>query len=89
MDFREPTDEEMKQMVIAAQSAAADKAREFGLYSAVSLVALVEAGEAALRTMALIDAIGFEATMELGEMLMKAELYDLGNEANEILNKED
>lgn len=89
MEFREPTEDEIKAMAVAAQKAAAEKATELGIYSIVSLVALVEAGAAAMRTMALIDAIGLEATMELGDALMKAELYDLGKEANEILNKED
>ena len=89
MEFREPTDDEIKAMAVAAQKAAAEKARELGLDTALSLVGLLEAGEAAMKTMLLIDAIGFEATIELGDALMKAELYDLGKEANEILNKED
>ena len=88
MDFREPTEDEIVEMATAAQNAAAQKARELGLYPAISLVALVEAGDAAMKTMEIISTIGLEATFEIAEAFMKAELYDLGREAEETLKEE-
>lgn len=88
MDFREPTEGEIVEMATAAQNAAAQKARELGFYPAISLVALVAAGDAAMKTMEVIDTIGLEATIEIAEAFMKAELYDLGREAEETLKEE-
>ena len=83
----EPTNEQLAAMAQAACDAAGDKAQELGVNRIAGMILGIErAYNATLRTVELMNAIGFEAAVALGNALRKSEMYDMMKEAEEAIN---
>lgn len=85
----EPTNEQIGAMASAAISAAMDKAKELDLPFIYGLAGIERAYESSIRLAMLVEVLGPENTVEIGKELMKAQAYDLQNEAEEVLRNGD
>ena len=83
----EPTNEQIAAMAQAACDAAGNKAQELGVNRIAGMILGIErAYDATYRTVKIMNAIGFEASVALGDALRKSEMYDMMKEAEEAIN---
>ena len=79
------TNEQALELITHLKIEAIDKAKEMGGNAVDGLVALIIAGEHALKVAEVMRALGPEAVNALGELVLKAEGRSTVDEAEEIL----
>lgn len=84
--MREPTNDEIAEMARAACDAARAKCDELGLEWFFFMEGIARAYDSIEKTCGIVDAIGFDGAVKLGEALQKSQAYDMLKEAEEAIN---
>ena len=87
-DYKEPTNDQIGEMAMAACNAAREKALELGLEWFEYARGIERAHNATLKAFSLVAALGPDGVGLLAELIKKAGAYDAVNEAERIIRND-